>query len=199
MESMESVHLCRHNDSSALGEERFCDHRYPFSSIPNLRSHVQPHLVIYNLMDKLLSDRKALLNLNMNFDDEVSYMLRDILKVYRIWTNVPLPRTSRFNVNLRHALCPGFRILVDRDDGLANWDTPGIRDYKLASSPRSKAIIQKLEDQGVSEGSWSSLGSHDTGNYGEERFSHSLEDDKVWATAVRMWQSSQRHRGSRVI
>lgn len=158
--------------------------------MPVLRSHVHPHLVVYNLMDKMLSDKMAMLHLNGNFSDEVSDMLRDILEVYTIWTDVRLPRASRFYVDLRHALCPGFQVCIDPSDGLADWDIPGIRDYKLASSPRSKAILQKLEDLEDSEGSWSSLGSHDSGNGGEERFPHSLDDDKVWADEIRAWQSS---------
>lgn len=188
MREMSSYCLHRLDDPS-LGEERYARHRHPFSSLPLLRSHVHPHLVIYNLMDKLTCDMAAIMALNRKFGKDISRLMFNLHEIHKRWTNVQLPRRSRFHVNLRYAVCPGYHVDID-PDGQASWDIPGVREYKLPSSRRSKAILQELEDLGVSDSEGSTLGSSDSGTGGLEQFLHSLEEDQVWASEVRSWQAS---------
>lgn len=180
---MENSHLYRVDDTLPLSGQSFAHYKYPFPSFPVLHSHVQPHLVVFNLMDKLASDSPALCTVGSRYSQ-----LADLWQIYEVWTNVRLPPRSTFHVDIQYTLYPGFQVDIDPNDGLAGWDVPGARAYKLATSPRSQAFLQKLHDIGFSEGS--SLCSDDSGNGGEERFFQSLEEDKLWAADIRMWQAS---------
>lgn len=186
LQTMESTYLHRVDDPSLI-EKTYTRSQYPFAGFPTLRSHVHPHLVIFNLCDKLKSSPGTALYLSFHTDREVRTTFVDMLSVYRIWMGAHPRRAAGFYVNGPDAASPGFCSSEDPySEDVDNWDAPIARSRKPASSSPSEdplAWIDQSEDE--------SLDSLDSGNV--ERVGwwlHPSAVEKLWLEDMRQWQAS---------
>lgn len=150
---------------------------------------MQPHLVIYNLVDKLKSDADAVYSLTLDHDEEVSLIADKSVLLYAIWTKVRLPEESRFHVWPMHATYCGFYAEDDHSsDDVVNWHALRPRTYKLADSPRTREFMRKLRVIYPRDESVSTM---DSGNVEPvDWWVRPSRKDQIWAEGIRQWQES---------
>lgn len=182
-----STHLHRANDPSSA-HQTYARFQYPFAEFPTLRSHVQPHLVIFNLCDKLKSDSNASVHLALlHPDKEIRASALDMLELHQCWLGAHPRRAAGFYFNKLEATLPGFCYEdVDDSEDVAHWDAPRARIRKPEVKPRSEDYLAQMDSSDDE-----SLDTLDSG-YVEhiDWWLSPSSVDRLWMEDIRQWQAS---------
>lgn len=189
LDGLKNSHLHRANDDPLAGTTTYARFRYPFLEFPTLRSHIHPHLLIYNLGDKVKNDPDAAFHLIFHADRDLRALAQDVLSIYEIWMDVQPRRAAGFCVDNSQAASPGF---ISENGGspedVRNWDAPRPRTCTLSSSLRpSPYIVLPNTDSPDDE----SLDSMDSCNVEQVDWRvRPSTADKLWLEDMRRWQAS---------
>lgn len=186
---MERTHLHRVDDPSASTKPVYTRFQHPFAGFPSLRSHIHPHLVIFNLGDKIMRDADAASYLIFHPDLELRAIAQDALRIYEIWMEAQPRRAAGFSFHETQAKCPGYCTSDGEDsEDVQFWDILRPRSSKISSSSPSMDYMLRPKADFPDDESVDTL---DSGNICQiDWWVRPSTVDKLWLEDVRQWQAS---------
>lgn len=185
---MKKTHLHRVDDTSLAGRA-YAPFRDPFLGFPTLRSHIHPHLLIFNLGDKVKSDPDAAFHLIFHPDPELCALAQDVLSIYEIWMEVQPRRAAGFCGDKSQTASPAFTSESNGScEDILNWDAPRPRTCDSPSNSRPRAFMELPNTDWPDD---ESLDSMDSGNVEQvDWWLRPSSADKLWLEDMRRWQAS---------
>lgn len=163
--------------------------RDPFLGLPTLRSHIHPHLLIFNLGDKIESDPDAAWRLIFYPDPELCALAQDVLSIHEIWMEVQPRRAAGFCADKSQAASPAFTYENDGShEDICNWDAPRPRTCDSSSRSRPRAYMEPPNADYPDD---EYLDSMDSGNFEQlDWWLRPSSVNKLWLKDLRRWQAA---------